>query len=187
MKPQCMRALSLSLVLIFLSIIQGCALKPSKEQQREMAFNLVFNIVTVKAAATAYSVASMFTFTTNTLLENFNMIAEKDSGDFSELEEQLPVKLMLVVSKFRPKAKELVFQNPEYMDEFIETPLFQQGISLAKKAEDFGLPDLTEELNDKQVGLWMQVFMSSKQKVKELAEPLSEYNEQIKDYFNIRL
>ncbi len=155
-----------------------------------MAFNLVFNVVTVQAAATAYSIANMFTFTTNTLLENFNDIAESDRDrvdEFSQLAEKMPVKLMMVVSKFRPKVKELVFKKPEAIDQFVETPLFVQGVKLAKRAKDFGLPDLTRPMDDEQIGLWMQVFMSSKEKVKEIAEPLADWNKQVLDYFQIRL
>lgn len=155
-----------------------------------MAFNLVFNVVTVKAAATAYGIANMFTFSTNRVLENFNNIAESDSDrvvEFVELGEQMPAKLMLVVAKFRPMIKDLVFKKPDIIDTFIDTKLFDHGIALAKKSEDFGLPDLTEEMNDKEIGVWMQVFMSSKEKVKSIAEPLSDWSKQAQEYFEIKL
>ena len=161
---------------------------PTKEQKREKAFNMVFNIVTIKTAATVYSIANIFSFGTNKVLENFDAIAESDKDrvkEFTALGEEMPEGLMKAISKIRPKIKDIVFDKPDYIDKFIDTEIYRQGIKMAKRAERFGLPDITTELNDKQIGLWMQVFMSSKNKVKNIADPMSDWVTKTKDYLDI--
>ncbi|MDX1810809.1 MAG: hypothetical protein R3240_02605 [Gammaproteobacteria bacterium] len=178
-----------SLFVLFLFVLlQSCAMGPTKEQKREMAFNLVFNVLTVKAAAAVYSVTNLFSFGTNTAMDHFDAIAESDKDkarEFAALAEEMPSGLMKTVSKLRPKAKDLIFKKPEYIDKFVDTPIYAQGVKMAKQAHRFGLPDLTREMDDKQIALWMHVFVSSKNKVKSIAEPLSDWSKQANKYFDI--
>ncbi len=183
--------------LFYVLWLQSCALQPSKEEQREMAFNMVSNVMTIKAAASAYSVTKLFSFSSNKILENFNRIATRDisadmvmdetedkSKEFAALTKNIPAKLLMVIAQIQPKMRELVLLEPDRMDAFVITDDFQQGLLLSDKATEFGLPDLTKTLDDKQVGLWVQVFMSTKQKPSEIAEPLSDWGKQVEEYFN---
>jgi len=173
-----------------ITMLNGCAIGPTKEQKREMAFNLVFNVITVKAAATVYGITNMFSFGSNKVLDSFDAIAESDKDkvkEFTALGEQMPSGLMSIVSKLRPKARDIIFKKPEYIDKFVDTPIYSEGIAMAKRAHKFGLPDLTRELDDKQIALWMHVFMSSKNKVKTIAEPLSDWVEEASEKLDIDL
>ena len=182
------RAIKLLLIVLLCIVIQACALKPTKEQERETAFNLVFNTITIKTAAGVYSMANLFSFGANKVLDQFDEIAisssDKDNA-FAKLEKDMPEGLMKAIAKIRPSIKDLVFKKPEYIDKFIETPVYLQGKSLAKHATKMGLPDLTKDMTDKQIGLWMHVFMSKKEQVKEIADSLAEWNEKAQKYFDI--
>ena len=181
------KTFSVTLVLLIL-LLNGCALGPTKAQKREMAFNLVFNVITVRAAATLYGITNIFSFGTDKLLDSFDDIADSDKNRvkaFAELSEQMPEGMMKVVAKLRPHIHDLIFKKPEYLDKFVDTAIYREGVKMAKKAERFGLPDLTAKLDDKQIGLWMQVFMSSKEKVKNIAEPLADWGKQAGNYFNV--